>query len=919
MANPPVCKILDYGKWKYEAAQRDKESRRKATNVQIKEMKYRPKIGGGDFDTKTRKVAHFLDQGHKVKITIMFRGREIEIVSTVSHELRSPLTSVKGYTSPAAQPLGPPRRRPEEDDARAGPPRRRPRHPPGHRAARHQPARDRPPRPPPPDGRPGRRSPTRSSRSCSIEYPDLEAEHRFPDGLPRGLRRPRQGRAGAHQPGRERLQVRDRPRACGRRARRRRPRSSLSGDRHAARASRRPTCPGSSPSSSAATWASRPARGSASGSAADSSRPTAASSRRRRRSGQGTTFRFTLPIDRLRGAARHDATTSALDADRGRRPRRASRQRRRSTTCARSRPSVWASGRALARPSERSVGARSRRAAGRRAPAINEARPALERRSPSAAPSWTSRSGPRRLEAERLDLTEVCRPGRRPRPPPPRHPDPPTTRGRVRRHGLHGRRGPRGRDRLVQLRGAQLPAGPPGPQHATTRSTSTGRAGVDAAAHPHVAGADPGDGDAGAADLLGHAGARVPQRHARRPPPARLQPDRGPRRRPRASPSATWPAPSRRSPARSSVRDIHVPAAARRTSRSPSRRPSSRSRASSAGATGAARARSTGWIELGGCGMVHPNVLRSGRHRPRGVVGLRLRLRHRPPAPRCATAIDDMRVLLDNDIRFRPAVLRIGPCSSPSPGCATSRPSTCGPTSSALAAFDELGMVVEGVEHRRRGPRRRGVAQGARAVEPHRRRRQDPARRRRRRRRRAGRRSCAGRGTSRPATSCRWRRVGAVLPGDFDIGRRKMKGVESNGMLCSARELDLGDDAEGIMRARDRACRGTPLAEALGHHASTWCSTSTSRPTVPTPCRSRAWPATSRPSSASRSPCPIRHRPVAGTEVDVEVESPDLCPRFTATVLGGVQVGAVAAMGAAAADARRACDRSTTSSTRRTT
>src|SRR4051812_3077116 len=77
MANPPVCKVLDYGKWKYEAAQRDKESRRKASNVQIKEMKYRPKIGGGDFDTKTRKVSEFLDQGHKVKITIMFRGREM--------------------------------------------------------------------------------------------------------------------------------------------------------------------------------------------------------------------------------------------------------------------------------------------------------------------------------------------------------------------------------------------------------------------------------------------------------------------------------------------------------------------------------------------------------------------------------------------------------------------------------------------------------------------------------------------------------------------------------------------------------------------------------------------------------------------------------------------------------------------------
>jgi translation initiation factor IF-3 len=77
MANPPVCKILDYGKWRYEAAQRDKESRRKASNVSIKEMKYRPKIGTGDFTTKTRNVARFLNEGHKVKITIMFRGREV--------------------------------------------------------------------------------------------------------------------------------------------------------------------------------------------------------------------------------------------------------------------------------------------------------------------------------------------------------------------------------------------------------------------------------------------------------------------------------------------------------------------------------------------------------------------------------------------------------------------------------------------------------------------------------------------------------------------------------------------------------------------------------------------------------------------------------------------------------------------------
>jgi translation initiation factor IF-3 len=76
-ANPPVCRIMDYGKFKFDAAQRAKESRRKTVHVGIKEMKYRPKIGDGDFETKTRQVAKFLDEGHKVKVTIMFRGREV--------------------------------------------------------------------------------------------------------------------------------------------------------------------------------------------------------------------------------------------------------------------------------------------------------------------------------------------------------------------------------------------------------------------------------------------------------------------------------------------------------------------------------------------------------------------------------------------------------------------------------------------------------------------------------------------------------------------------------------------------------------------------------------------------------------------------------------------------------------------------
>jgi translation initiation factor IF-3 len=76
-ANPPVCRIMDYGKFKFDAAQRARESRRKAVTTGIKEMKYRPKIGPGDFETKTRQVQRFLSEGHKVKVTIMFRGREV--------------------------------------------------------------------------------------------------------------------------------------------------------------------------------------------------------------------------------------------------------------------------------------------------------------------------------------------------------------------------------------------------------------------------------------------------------------------------------------------------------------------------------------------------------------------------------------------------------------------------------------------------------------------------------------------------------------------------------------------------------------------------------------------------------------------------------------------------------------------------
>jgi translation initiation factor IF-3 len=73
---PPVCKLMDYGKFKYENAQKAREARRNQTNVIIKEMKLRPKIDSHDYETKKGHVERFLRQGDKVKVTIMFRGRE---------------------------------------------------------------------------------------------------------------------------------------------------------------------------------------------------------------------------------------------------------------------------------------------------------------------------------------------------------------------------------------------------------------------------------------------------------------------------------------------------------------------------------------------------------------------------------------------------------------------------------------------------------------------------------------------------------------------------------------------------------------------------------------------------------------------------------------------------------------------------
>src|SRR3954447_2893309 len=77
MAMPPVAKFLDYGQFKYEQARREKEARRHQRSVDFKEIRLKPKIGKGDFDTKVRRAIEFLEDGDRVKVTVQFRGREV--------------------------------------------------------------------------------------------------------------------------------------------------------------------------------------------------------------------------------------------------------------------------------------------------------------------------------------------------------------------------------------------------------------------------------------------------------------------------------------------------------------------------------------------------------------------------------------------------------------------------------------------------------------------------------------------------------------------------------------------------------------------------------------------------------------------------------------------------------------------------
>jgi len=76
-ASPPVCRLMDYGRYKFETVKREKDQRRKQNVIKLKEMKLRPKVAEHDFQTKFKGLRQFLEAGEKVKVTIMFRGREM--------------------------------------------------------------------------------------------------------------------------------------------------------------------------------------------------------------------------------------------------------------------------------------------------------------------------------------------------------------------------------------------------------------------------------------------------------------------------------------------------------------------------------------------------------------------------------------------------------------------------------------------------------------------------------------------------------------------------------------------------------------------------------------------------------------------------------------------------------------------------
>jgi len=105
-ARPPVCRLMDYGKHKYEQSKRDREARKNQKVTTIKEIKLRPNIDKHDFDVKAKRGQKFLENGDKVKVTVMFRGREIthpEIAQRLCKQLAQDLADYGSVEKPAKQ------------------------------------------------------------------------------------------------------------------------------------------------------------------------------------------------------------------------------------------------------------------------------------------------------------------------------------------------------------------------------------------------------------------------------------------------------------------------------------------------------------------------------------------------------------------------------------------------------------------------------------------------------------------------------------------------------------------------------------------------------------------------------------------------------------------------------------------------
>ncbi len=103
-AEPPVCKVMDYGKFKYQQAMKAKAARKNQSKVEVKEMKFRPKIDVGDYETKKGHVLRFLKKGARVKVTIMFRGREMAHPEQGLNVLERLAEDLKPYATVESQP-----------------------------------------------------------------------------------------------------------------------------------------------------------------------------------------------------------------------------------------------------------------------------------------------------------------------------------------------------------------------------------------------------------------------------------------------------------------------------------------------------------------------------------------------------------------------------------------------------------------------------------------------------------------------------------------------------------------------------------------------------------------------------------------------------------------------------------------------